>query len=409
MAQPATEATASSLTVERDEAVPNFPDGVAFALDATAATPIERVELLYAAAGQETLNLVTPDHVPGTEVAVEHQLDLRGGALPPGVDVEYRWRLLDAAGNATETEPRTVFWRDDRFDWDEIAGDRVRVYAYAGDDPFNQAVLETAERTLDRLEPTYGARLVDPVRIWVYASPDDFAGALRPNTEPWIGGAAYPVLGLIHAVLPTAEAAEIGRVVPHEVSHVLLHQATRNPFNTSPNWLDEGLATYAQEVADPAYPDLVRAAATEGRLESVRTLNAQFPYDAEGARLAYAQSLSLVEHILDVHGTDGMARLIAVFREGVSFDDAVRRALGISLDELDAEWRGGLDARDPAPGAFTGAADERDDGGGLGLPEAALLASSALIMAVVALLALVAGTVAIRRGRLPPDPLDAEA
>lgn len=404
-AQPAIEAPA--LSVASNDAVPTFPDGIRFSLVATSPVPIERVELLYAAAGQETLNLSTPAYTPGTEIDLTHDLDLRGD-LPPGVDLVYRWRLLDTDGAAIETEPQTVLWSDDRFDWNPLPGERVTVYAYAGDPEFNQAVLETAERTLDRLETDYDARQTDPIRLWVYASGDDFAGALRPNTEPWIAGASYPALDLILAVLPNTNAAEIGRVVPHEISHVLLHQATRNPFNRPPNWLDEGLATYAQEVADPSYPALVRAAAADGRLESVRTLNAQFPYDGGAAQLAYAQSLSVVEFIVETHGSDGMARLIAVFRDGVSYDDAVRQALGVSLDGLDRAWRASLDAQPRVPDAAL-ATDRPDEGGGLGIPEATLLASGAVFMALAAVLAIVAGTVALRRGRLPPDPLDADA
>lgn len=403
-------AAAPYLSVVRDEALPDFPDGVAFSLVATSPTPIERVELLYAAAGQETLNLVTPDHTPGTEIDIAHALDLRG-ALPPGVDLTYRWRLVDAAGDATETEPRTFLWGDDRFDWTPLAGARVTVYAYAGDPGFNRAILETAERTVDRLETSYGARQSEPIRMWVYDSGDDFGGALRPNTEPWIAGASYPALDLILAVLPADDAGEIGRLVPHEISHVLLHQATENPFNEPPTWLDEGLATVAQEVADPAYPSLVRAAAKEGRLEPVRTLNAQFPYDADTARLAYAQSQGLVEFIQDTYGPDGLARLIAVFRDGVSYDQAVRQALGVSLDQLDRAWRDSLDAAPYDPAAARAARDAAaDDPGGLGVPEATLLASGGIVMGLAAILALVAGSVALARARrLPPDPFDADA
>ena len=161
-------------------------------------------------------------------------------------------------------------------------------------------------------------------------------------------------------------------------------------------------AVHREGVASGMTPEglaaLLRDAAADGRLASLRALNASFPYDTEEARLAYAQSLSVVDYILDTYGTAGMARLIAVFREGISYDDAVRRALGLSLDELDRRWRADL------------AAQTGDLAAGLDTSQATLLASGAFFMAIAALLALLAGARSfLRARRLPPDPLDAEA
>ena len=56
-----------------------------------------------------------------------------------------------------------------------------------------------------------------------------------------------PALHVIMAVLPPGNYDEVGRVVPHEISHQVLHQATDNPFSRPPQWLNEGLAVYWQE------------------------------------------------------------------------------------------------------------------------------------------------------------------
>lgn len=387
------------LTVAENDADSHFPDGVTFSLTATATDPIARVELLYAAAGDETLQMAMPTFSPDRDIAVEQEIDLRAASLPPGIDVTYRWRLIDGAGGAVETEPRTLLWADDRFDWSEAAGERVTVHAYTGDPIFEQAVLETAERTIDRLELRFGVRWDDPIRIWVYDSMADLAGALRPNTEPWVAGASYPEHGLILAVLPVANAGEIGRVVPHEISHQLLHRATANPFNEPPTWLNEGLAVHAQEGGDQGYPALVAEAATEGRLESIAVLNAPFPYDQDAARLAYAQSLSIVTFILDTYGADGMARLIGVHREGVTADQAVRRALGVSLVELDRRWRANLPVAAETRRAATNLGQRSDEGDELGTERAIALASGALVMGGAAILATVAGALAFVRSR----------
>jgi hypothetical protein len=207
---------------------------------------------------------------------------------------------------------------------------------------------------------------------------------------------------------------EVGRIVPHEVSHQVLSQATENPFNGPPVWLDEGLAVQAQENGSENFPRLVLESAANGTLEPIPVLNSQFPYDAEGALLGYAQSESIVDFIATTYGDDAIARLIAVFREGVSYDEAVERALGVTIDELDAQWRQSLEEA-AAGGGIGSTSDGPLSGagsGGGGLDGIAAVASGTLIMGVVAVIALVAGLVVIvrgwrRRAAWPDDPDDA--
>nr|MBA2519131.1 hypothetical protein [Chloroflexia bacterium] len=361
--------TTEAIVVTSEEAVADFPNGVTFSLTAASDELIVAAELFFRPASMETLRLGTVEVVPGTQVSLSYEADFRGGRMPPGVDLVYFWRLEDAAGEIVETAERVVLWADDRFAWEPLVGNRVTVYAYNGDPAFNQAILDAAERTTDLLSADYSAEMNQPIRLWAYSSGDDFVGALAPNSESWIAGAAYPQLGLIISVLPPGNLAEVGRIVPHEVSHQVLHQATENPFNGPPVWLDEGLAVIAQENGAENFPALVQAAAANGVLEPIPVLNSQFPYDAEGALLGYAQSESIVNFIAATYGDDAIARLIAVFRDGVSYDEAVEMTLGVTIDELDGQWRQSIEATGGAGGGLTGGDQPFGSTGRTGLDE----------------------------------------
>ena len=408
MAAPAVSAGQASaeaeVVVAAESATPAFPEGIDFSVTASSPDGIAEAELLWRPALEETLTLGLPEVEPGQTVDLDHRVELRAGALPPGLDVHYRWRFTEADGDVLETPERTVLWADDRFDWQPLGDGPVVVYAYSGDAAFQAEVLASAEETVERLNRRFGAALTDGVRIWVYGSAGDLTGALAPNSEPWIAGAAYPWFGLVQAVLPTGDRDELARVIPHEISHLVLYQATRNPFNGPPAWLDEGLATLAQGSGQAALWQRLAAAADAGELSRLRSLNGQFPYDADGALLAYAQSLSVVQYIVDTYGETGLSKLIAVFREGVSFDEAVERSLGVGLDALDEAWRGAVPAQAERQLAALGATTSTGRGG-LGAAEGLLLASGSLVMGIVALVALVAGGRAfVRARRLRPEP-----
>jgi Peptidase MA superfamily len=391
---------AGSAVVKRDEVKPDFPKGLTFTFEATATQPITRVDLLYRATIEETLSLSQPTVKPGTDVSLTQTVDLETAGVPPGIGLLYHWRIYEADGGLTETPEKPVAWTDTRFNWTTLQGQDVTVYAYNNDQSFNQAVLDRAEQTIASLATDFGARPKRPIRIWVYNSANDFSGALAPNSEPWIAGAAFPWYGLILAILPDGDMSEVARIIPHEMSHQVLFAATENPFGGTPAWLDEGLAVYNQIGGKTQYPAIVKLALAHDALPSIRALNGQFPYDTQQALVAYAESLSVVTFILDHWKQEGMAKLIAAFREGTTPDDAVKQALGVDLDQLNEQWRAWV-AQQPAPGAgIVGPFGEGDFGAG-GPPP------GALAMGAAALLAIVAGAVAARRTRRAARDADA--
>jgi len=402
-------ATIPGLTVAEDDATVEFPEGITFTLEADSTDSIANLELLYRAPGLETLSVELPPFAAGsTELDVEHPIDLRAGELPPGVDVQYRWRITEEDGDVVETPEQTISWFDDRYDWTPLSGPNVTVYTYDADPDFQQAILDAAERTITSLAESYGAEMEQPVRVWAYADKDHLYGALAPNSEPWIAGAAYPGLHVIMAVLPPGDYSEVERVVPHEISHQVLHQATENPFNSPPQWLDEGLATYWQESGRDRFYSYAMELAATGEVPPLRTLNGTFPYERDGATASYAFSLTAVMYILDTWGDEGMSNLLAAFPEGVTYEDAVQQGLGISFDELDRQWREDLIADAQQMVASGSTRFGGDDGASpwSTIGEGIALASGTVILGVVVLLAVIAGLVSWVRSRRHHD--DAE-
>ncbi|HKG25928.1 MAG TPA: peptidase MA family metallohydrolase, partial [Thermomicrobiales bacterium] len=390
-------AAASEVAVNNNEATTDFPDGVNFTLDVEGARKITRIELLYQAADLETLNLEVPEFKPRKHVTLSHHLDFRVNFEPSGIDITYRWRLTDDKGNTTETEPKTLLWSDNRFDWRSQSSHDVTVYGYRNNDAFDKLILDSAQSTVDRLKVEYGVESVTPIRIWVYNSKKDFSAAQQGNSSEWIAGTAYPQLHVILAILPEGNKGEVGRVIPHEISHQLLYQATMNPFNGPPTWLDEGLAVLVQDGGNEGFPAQVEDAAEKGRLFSVRALNSSFPYDPADAALAYAESLSIVRFIIDHFGEDKLAAVIAAYRDGVSHDEALMKGLSVDIDGLDRLWKESLDYPGDQPrGTGTTGHDSRwTDFYGTGLASGVLVILIALL--AVSLFGLTTG----RRTRRP--------
>jgi hypothetical protein len=392
-------------TFTATDASADFPAGITFSVEFETDEPIARAELFYTSDGDESLRLVT---VPVTDPAVRslsYFLDLRIYYYPPGIDMVFQWRLTGENGLTVQSQQSRAPWIDDRFEWQFLETDDVQVATYKGGEEFTQSILDSAQHAIDQIQADLGAELDQQVRIWAYATNDDFGGTKAPNSEQWSVGVAYPSLKVILAVLPPGDAAETGRVVPHEISHQVISQAIHNPFNRLPTWLDEGIAVSYQENGNSHFPAMVQQAADDGVLFSIMALNASFPYDGNQATLGYAQSFSIVNFIRETWGEDGLAELVAVYRQGVSHDEAAMHALGVDLAELDRLWKESLGYQGDRG---IGSTSEDNDRGGGFLGE--LLASGALIWVLIAMLAIGVGLRSILvTGRRPDDVDDSSA
>lgn len=366
-ALPLSTQTQPSAFSAKSVAEPKFPDTVRFTLN-TEGAEAEGAVLNYRLVGQPVTVEVRPDKVASGSAGSQAQLtlDLSTHYIPPGAEVLYYWSLTDAAGIAVDTPAQTFTMLDERHEWLSLtdAQGRVSVHWYEGSDTFGRQLLDTARNALDLMAKNVGTGLERPANIWVYSRQDELLDALPKNLPEWVGGKAFPELSLVLIAVADDEEAEleIKRVVPHELSHLVLYGATRNPYNAPPGWLDEGLAVYHQEAQDPTEEDILRQAAESGEIPPLKALSGTFGAGEEDALLSYAQSHSVVAFILEDprYGPDKLARTIASFREGVTYDEASRAGLGISVDELDKQWRESLPYEIAAPGSTATGQPGRD-------------------------------------------------
>jgi len=327
------------IRVESSQHQIQFRDHILFQLVVEGEAAIAEIILFYQVADQPAVNHASPQFNPNTQVEAEYTWDLTNGALPPGVQVTYWWKIADREGHTLETEPRSLLYTDERYDWHTLSSERLALYWYRGDEDFGQALFDKAMETLAMLGRDAGVTVTHQVKVFIYGSHSDLLGAIAEGAKEWTGGQAFPEMGVVVIGVSPANLAWGQRAVAHELSHLVVHQMVDTPLGDLPRWLDEGLAMYAEGELEPSYRRALDRAIREDQLITVRSLSSSFPTDSELAHLSYAQSYSLVEFILEEYGREKMAHLLQVFAEGAYYDDAVQQVLGLDSGGLDAAWR----------------------------------------------------------------------
>ncbi|MFC1978343.1 peptidase MA family metallohydrolase [Chloroflexota bacterium] len=329
------------LAILDSSAEAEFPLKLHFNLSAESVVDITDIRLHYTIDRESYAQVsseVYIEFVPDTTVDVKWVWDMRNtGGLPPGTSVEYWWTVRDVNGDKIETTPVRARVDDERYSWKSMTEGKVTIYWYDGDLSFAREIMLAAQQALARLAEDTGAYLKKPVRLYIYADVRDLQGAMIFPQE-WTGGVAFTRYGVIVIGISPNNLSWGKRAITHELTHLVIHQMTFNPYTELPAWLNEGLAMYAEGELEAGYKALLKKAIAEKSLISVRSLSSPFSARAEESYLSYAQSYSLVEFLITGYGQGKMFELLNIFNEGSSYDEALEKVYGFDMDGLDTLW-----------------------------------------------------------------------
>jgi hypothetical protein len=339
--------------------------------------------------------------------------------VTPNTPITYQWRAI-IGDEVVLSDAETLLYDDDRegLDWETATIGDATVHWYRDGEAQARRFGDLTAAGVDRAEGLLGVELAGPVDIFVYDSEQEFFGALGPGAREWTGAAAYPELRTIFMWLQGGSASYLETAIVHEVTHVVFHDATDNPYHEPATWLNEGIAVWSEtQDADDEAAVVESEAGGEGLL-AFQALTRQFPIGDRGGRLAYAEGAAMIDLIIDRFGTDALPEITAAYRGGASDAEALEAGTGMEADALYDEFYATFDAEepepvtpeaippsdvDPPPAASDSAGRAPDDGaapaapaedeGEAGTP--AWLAAAVLLVAFAA--AIVAAVVVMRR------------
>lgn len=174
--------------------------------------------------------------------------------------------------------------------------------------------------------------------ITVVLAPEDSETAREAPS--WIAGFAVArssTVVLFPARSPVYPHESLESVLDHEIAHVLIARAAGG--RAIPRWFNEGLATVAERSWDLGDRQQLAWALVAGAPATMDEVDALFQGGQRSAAAAYALSTAFVRYIMETHGGDVPARLLAERAAGATFDAAFLRATGVPLPSAEALFR----------------------------------------------------------------------
>ena len=332
-------------------ATAKFLEGIDVTEPATMPTGIRRVEALIHTGGSTR---IAAEEIPlpaaGATTLTFHFATPSGSLIPNTlVDVHFRVTMDD--GSTVDGPVASVRYEDSRYDWKTLAGRVVRVHWTEGSDAFGQRALAIGEKAIDDVSALLGVQETEPIDFYVYADRTAFYDVLGPGSRENVGGSAFTDIRTLIANIGPGEINDpwVGIVIPHELTHLVFATAVDNPYHFPPRWLNEGIAVYLSQGFVASDRGAVERAARAGTLMPLVSLEGQFPTTADRFSLAYSESVSSIDHLVQQYGRDALVKLIRTYADGVTDDEAFKTAIGVDVAGFQAGWFESLGVPEPSP------------------------------------------------------------
>ena len=319
---------------------------IRFEVDLAGTAP-DRLELLLRTPGTDS-TFVIPVEVRGDEA--RYVWDTSSEYVTPNTLITYQWRAVDGDDEVL-SEEATIRYEDDRpgLDWQTAELGETTVHWYGDAEAQAMRFGELAAVGVEQGEVLLGTELAGPVDVFVYATQEDFFGALGPAAREWTGAAAFSEIRTIFMWLGGGPPSYLETAIVHEITHIVFFDATDNPYHEPATWLNEGIAVFAETGDAAEAVSFVAQQADRQGLFAFDAISERFPIGSLESSLSYAQGAAMVDFLVDRYGREAIAAMTAAFRDGASDEEALEAATGVPAAELYEAFFAQYGAEVPAP------------------------------------------------------------
>jgi hypothetical protein len=348
---PARAAPLPEIIVKSNQTVADFPNTLTFQLNVHSSTTLQRIVLEYGVSQLTCGDVVAkafPDFEANTDVEAEWTWDMRrSGSEPPGSKIWWQWRVTDSDGNETLVDRQETLWLDSEHAWQSLSGEGVIVHWYRTDAGFGTQMFDAATKGVARVHDLIDLQPQGPVDLYLYSTFDDLGAAVLYEAG-WTAGLSFGGYNIIILGIPSGQEDWGKGAIAHELMHTIVDDFTFSCLVEIPSWLHEGLAMDSEGGPGAAGMADLQNAIGKDTIFPVRSLGGNFPEDPSQAQLAYEESFSVVDFLIQKWGSAKMRLLLTALRDGKPIDAALDEVYGFNVDGLDAAWRKSVGAQ-PLP------------------------------------------------------------
>ncbi len=266
--------------------------------------------------------------------------------IPPGSLVEYYFEIFHSDNESIKTDPVVSRVLDSRFEWESLKNDNVEVFFHGPVRKRALRILNSAEDLNTRMKDILPSAEFNNIVITMYNNNSEMFDAVvhkssKQSRELITEGQAFD---RENVVLVQGSGRRSVGTATHELTHILVGRASKGSLLGVPLWLNEGLAEYGNLDPGNSYDRFLEWAIDTERIMPFSTLN-RFPGEPSLTIVAYGQSKSFVNFIINEFGSDTIQKILDQLSEGKRIEGAFQSVIGFDLKEVENLWREKIGAK----------------------------------------------------------------
>ena len=229
--------------------------------------------------------------------------------------------------------------------WNTAKSMHFIIYYKNAPDRFLDELTDKAENYYNKIADDLGFRRYNfwlwdnRAKIYIYNDAKDYQAA---TGEPlWSSGCAYPREKVIRT-FPYAKKF-FDTILPHEMGHIIFREFVGFDNNAIPVWLDEGVASYQQDLRFSAAGIMIKDALRKNRfipLGELSEINSLSTADTDKVNLFYAEAVSIVDYLVKEFGQDRFMLFCQILRDKNNLEQALILTYSFkNIEELDKAWQ----------------------------------------------------------------------
>jgi hypothetical protein len=238
----------------------------------------------------------------------------------------------------------SVQWNS--IDWQIVKGEHFDIYFPKKYNQLAESTLVISENANIQLARVLNHNLSEVISIFVYPSSTSFQNTNLLPVPLDEGTGGFTEAGLKRIAIPfTGSYNDFNRVLVHELVHAYQYDMVKQGSGLGrlfqsrgflPLWFAEGLAEYLSIGLDSSYKTVIQDAIFSELLPSLSELDRM---QVANGYLFYKAGQSVCYYIAKTYGEQVLGEMILAYARLRSTSKVIRATLGISLEELDQNWK----------------------------------------------------------------------
>jgi hypothetical protein len=229
--------------------------------------------------------------------------------------------------------------------WQTTKSTHFIVYYKNAPEDFLEQVKERSENYYDKIADDLGFRRYNfwlwdnRAKIYIYDNVGDYQAAT--GQPSWSAGCAIVREKVIHT-FPFAKGF-FNTILPHELGHIIFREFVGFDNFAVPLWLEEGVASYQENIRFFTANKLVQDAIGKGNfigIEGLASFNPQLTQDSTSVNLFYAEAVSIVDFLIKDFGKDNFVLFCQNLRDKGDLERAIASSYPFAnTSELSLAWQ----------------------------------------------------------------------